>query len=145
VTTTKHPFDFDLLSKGTWIEASQLEAAAGVPPEHPFFALKVLRLRELIEEKTGILSCNDSGRLRLMTDAEALDWNIHQAADASRKLERTALRLRQNVDHTKLDSGQQRVHEHATRVVSAMAEAQKRERLKAARLFSALPKRIATS
>lgn len=142
VQTKLHPFDFGALAKGTWIETVDLEEAAGVLATHPSFQLRVLGLRELIETRTGILSRADGLRLRLMTDSEAVQWSIRQAADASRKLDRTARRLQENIDRSQLIDSEKIVHEHATRVISLTADAQRAERQKAARLFASVPQQL---
>jgi hypothetical protein len=139
-TTALHPFDFERLQKGTWIETIELEAAATCKVTDPSFQLRVLSLRDAIERRTGILSRIEGQRLRLMTDGEALVWTIAQAGDASRKLDRNAERVRSNINHAALTATEQTVHEHATRVLSAMAQAQRQERAKAAQLFALTPR-----
>lgn len=133
---TLHPFDFDKLEKGTWIETEELELAATCKRSDHAFSLRVLGLKDAIESRTGILSRIEGQRLRLMTDSEALVWTIKQAGDASRKLERNAARLSENIDVFGLPAGEQVVHEHAQRVISAMAASQRAERLKNQKLFA---------
>jgi hypothetical protein len=147
VITKLHPFDFEALRKGTWIETSELEEATSAQRDDVRFALLVLGVRDQIEKQTGILSRVEGQRLRLMTDGEAMVWTIKQAAEASRKLERSAVRMTENIDTALLTSTEQVVQEHAQRVITAMALAQRSERQKGARLFaltSAEP-RVATA
>lgn len=131
-----HPFDFDKLKKGMWIETEELELAATCKRSDQSFQLRVLGLKDAIESRTGILSRVEGQRLRLMTDSEALVWTIRQAGDAGRKLERNAARLSENIDAARLTDGEQAVHEHAQRVISAMAQSQRTERLKNQKLFA---------
>ncbi len=134
--TALHPFDFAKLSKGTWIETDELERAAMRKRTHPVFGRAVLRVREQIESITGILSRVEGERLRLMTDGEAVVWLIRESGRASVRLERNAHRLRHNVDRARLTAAEQVTHEHATRVISMMAEAQRAERQRSDKLFS---------
>lgn len=131
-----HPFDFDKLEKGMWIEAGELEEAARCKRTDPAFKLRVMGFRTAIEAKTSILSRVEGDRLRLMTDSEANVWTIGEAARGSRMLERNALRLVENIDTSKLSPAEQVVHEHASRTISAMAQAQRVEREKNKKLFS---------
>jgi hypothetical protein len=134
--TKIHPFDYDKLQKGTWIETAELEQATRYHRDDPRFLQGVMGVMGAIEMNTGILSTLRQKRLRLMTDAEAIAWNVRQAAEASRRLERTAERLRDSIDRRNLNSVELRLHDHASRVVNAMADAQRLEREKHARLFA---------
>lgn len=137
MTTAKvHPFDFDKLQKGSWIETEELEEAARCLRSDQAFSLRVLGLKEAIEARAGIISRIEGQRLRLMTDGEAMIWTIRQAGDASRKLERNASRLSDGIDSSRLTASEQVVHEHAQRVVSAMAASQREERRRNEKLFS---------
>jgi hypothetical protein len=135
-TTKLHPFDYAQLGKGTWIETSELELASGRKCTHPMFGRAVLRLREMIETNTGILSRIAGERLRLMTDAEAVEWLIRETGRASNRLERNAYRLQHNIDRARLSPDEQTQHEHAVKVISMMAESQRAARLSHERLFS---------
>jgi hypothetical protein len=142
------PLDYTRLRKGTWIEADELERATRPPTKRTdvMYLRRVLDLRDKIERKTGILSRIDGLRLRLMTDSEALPWNIRQAKLASERLELAAVRQHCRIDRNGLTEPEQRMHEHASRVIIAMADAQYREKKKAARLFEFIhtPKQLAS-
>lgn len=131
-TSEKHPLDWEALQKGTWLETEEIEKATLCRRSDPFFSLRAQNLGDRIERKTGIL-CRTEGpvqavRIRLMTDSEALEYQIREAGRASRKLERVADRLADNIDRTKLSELEQQIHDHARRMVGAMADAQKREK-----------------
>ena len=140
--TKLHPFDFDKLHKGTWIEIDELEAAACCKANSPDFQLRVLALRGEIELRTGILSRFERWRLRLMTDSEATVWATGQAHHANRQLQRTAHRLTHNVDRSQLSTSERVKHDHVQRVVSAMAAASAREARRAAMFFALTPRLI---
>lgn len=133
--TTKHPFDFATLRKGTWIHEAELEQATFVKRTHDLYLRRVLDVRDMIEKETGILSRVQGRKLRLMTDAEALAYNIRQAKLASEKMERAATHLVCNIDREELTDAEKVVHEHAARVVVAMADAQRKAKARQARLF----------
>lgn len=141
-TADKHPLDFEALQKDTWIELADLEKATLRSRHDPFFALNVQALIAKIERKTGILARAEGNttnmRIRLMTDSEALEYNIREAGRASRKLERCADRLIENIDRTRLSDIEQQIHDHARRMIGAMADAQKREKRQHAELFRLL-------
>lgn len=138
-----HPFDFEKLRKGTWIDADELEEATTCKRTDPVeFRMRVLALRGLIEQRTGIIVRCEGDRLRLMTDSEALKWSIGQADEAGRRLERNARRLSESIDRGQLTDTEQVVHEHAVRVVSAMAESTRMERQRNSRLFALAPKQL---
>lgn len=130
--------EFEKLEKGTYIETEMLEDAFGLERDKNDYLANMLSLAGTIERKRGILCRIEGRRLRLMTDAEAVVWNVKQAEKASRMLDRSAERLRTRIDTKNLSDVQKVAHEHATRVVTAMAEAQRREREKASRLMLAL-------
>lgn len=133
--TKVHPVDYKKLYKGMWLETSDLESATFRKRTDPNFSFGVLKLSSLIEFNTGILSRYEQQRLRLMTDAEAVAWNIRQAVEASRKLERTAERLAEQIDRRNLSHTERAIHDHAQRVIGQMADAQRKAREKNARLF----------
>ncbi len=130
--------DFERLDKGMTLEAPLLQRALETTTDRKEYFHLLLGLGAQIEKMRGILCRIDGTALRLMTDAEAVVWNVKQAEAASRKLDLAAERLRTRIDRTQLSETQAMVHEHATRVVTAMAEAQRREREKAGRLMSVL-------
>lgn len=138
----KHPLDWEALRKDTWLETVELEKATLASRHDPFFALKVQGLIHKIERKTGILGRAEGSslgmRVRLMTDSEALEYNIREAGKASRKLERCADRLIDNIDRTRLSDIEQQIHDHARRMIGAMADAQKREKRNNHELFRLL-------
>jgi hypothetical protein len=135
----KHPLDFEKLAKDTWLETKELEEATLASRHDAFFPLKVQGLIAKIERKTGILGRAEGNstnmKVRLMTDSEALEYNIREAGRASRKLERCADRLIDNIDRTRLSDIEQQIHDHARRMIGAMADAQKREKRQHAELF----------
>jgi hypothetical protein len=135
-TAALHPFDFAKLSKGTWIETDELERAAMRKRTHPMFGRAVHRVREQILAATGILTRVEDDRLRLMTSGEAQIWLIRETGRASVKLDRCAHLLRNNIIRAELTAAEQVTHEHATRVISMMAEAQRAERQRSGKLFS---------
>jgi hypothetical protein len=138
-TSTKlHPIDFDRLEKGTWIEAEEIESATFSRRNEPLYNVRALGLAAQIEKRTGIVCKMDGHRLRLMTDSEALSWTIREGVKASRRLDRSADRLAGNIDRRQLSDAEKRLHEHATRVITSMASAQRLEREKAQRLFTFL-------
>lgn len=131
-----HPFDFDKLSKGTWIETDELEAATGCRRDHKDFNLKVLSLKALVEQETKIVSRIEGDRLRLMTDSEALFWSIKQFGKSSKGCERNASRLANNISPAALSGTERVVHEHAHRVMSSVVAAARAEIKKDAKLFA---------
>lgn len=141
ITITDSPIDYDKLAKGTWIETAQLEAATLSKCTDPSYLVRVLGIRDKVEKKAGILARVDGLRLRLMTDSEALAYSIRAAKLASDKLERAAVHLHYRIDRRNLTEAEQKVHEHAERIVVAMADAQHAEKKKAARLFEFVPAR----
>ncbi len=140
-----HPFEWEKLQKGTWIETAELERATLRSRSDPFFSIGCQSLIAQIERKTGILAraqgASANLRVRLMTDGEALEYTVREAGRASRKLERCADRLADNIDRTQLDEVDRQIHEHARRVVGAMADAQKREKRQAHDLFRLMAKK----
>lgn len=130
-----HPFDFTKLRKGMWIDAKELERATFRKRSDPVYLRAVLKMRDLIEKETGILGRIEGDRLRLMTDAEALAWSMRQAKLAGDRMERASEHLKHNIDRNNLTQPERVVHEHAERVITAMADAQRTQRQKHARLF----------
>ncbi len=140
-----HPFDWETLQKGTWIETAELERATLRSRSDPYFAIGCQSLIAMIERKTGSLGRANGApanmRGRRMTDGEALEYTVREAGRASRKLERCADRLADNIDRTQLSEIDAQIHEHARRVVGAMADAQKREKRQAHDLFRLMAKK----
>lgn len=131
-----HPFDWTKLRKGMWIETAEIEEATLKRRTDPHFGGIAANLVEMIHRKTGLLARTDGShstiRIRVMTDAEAVVHTVKQAARASRILDRSAERLRDDIDRTQLSDVDLAVHDHASRVVAAMAAAQRKERERAA-------------
>ncbi len=129
----RHPFDFDALEKGTWIEAEQVERAAMCKRSDTAFRLRVMGLCQRIEEETGIMVRCDHDRIRLMDDAEATLHAQQRTGHHVRGLRRQAWRLAQ-VDVDKLSEHARAAHEHRLRStcalsVAARSEFRKQERM----------------
>lgn len=146
--TPREELNYDALEKGTWLETDELEKALLVRRTDKFFSLRVMNLLDKIERKTGILGraegAADAQRARLMTDAEALEYKIREAGRVSRKLERIADQLADNIDRTKLDEMESVIHDHARRMIGAMADAQKREKRNHAEMFRLMAEKTAS-
>lgn len=137
-----HPLDYERLQKGTWIETEEISKASFRRPTDPFFSLAAQNLIDKIERKTGIIGRTEGAfgaiRIRLMTDAEALEYKIREAGRASKKIERIADQLADNIDRRNLTEVEQQIHDHARRMVGAMADAQKREKRQHMEMFRLL-------
>ena len=78
-TTSKHPFDFDLLNKGDVIPAEQVESLTGLKREESQFNIELMGLQQRIQDellirgKPVVVRC-DKGSLRILTDEEAVDY-----------------------------------------------------------------------
>jgi len=135
-------FDLDMtkLLKGTWLRAPEIEEATGVSPKKPSsFKVAALRLRDEIEQHTGILSFLDGEgaemALRLMDDAEASKWLIHRGNLHEEGLQR-CVRRGALVDRSQLSDKQRAIHDHGSRKMQAIAAAARAERMKFDRLNS---------
>lgn len=120
--TEIHPIDFDKLSKGMWVETSELERIVGCGPDDRRWRLRVLAFRQEITDRTGILVRMDHDRLRLMTDSEAYAWNL----DLAMKREAGLHRCAQNtalIDRSQLSPAELAEADHAQRKIAAMAAA----------------------
>lgn len=88
-----HPIDFSALQRGIWLEAEAIEKAMNVRRGTDGFRLATLKLAGMIESQTDIVCRSEGDRLRLMTDAELLEWNWEQHRAAARKMARCASRV----------------------------------------------------
>lgn len=140
--TALHPLDFGALEKGSWLETEELERATMLKRTDKSFWSAVLRLRDEIKRQACILTRTEGSgadiRLRLMTDSEATAWAAGEGVRAIRKLNRSALDLMTYVDRSNLTDPELRAHEHASRVLTAVADAAAREKKKHARLLEFL-------
>lgn len=141
----RHDMDFERLHKGTWLETDDICAATKKSKHDPFFSLHCQGLIDKIERKTGILGRTEGPigqiRIRLMSDAEALEYKVREAGRASKKLEKIADQIADNIDRTRLTELEQQIHDHARRMIGAMADAQKREKRNHAEMFQLMASR----
>jgi hypothetical protein len=138
--TKLHPLDFSALERGTVIPDSELEDATGCLRTDPLFSLKLKDLRDLIEVRTGILSCYSTklGGLRLMTESEALPWALKRTSEHARGIKRNAQRIA-DIDSTRLLSdGERAAHDHAIRLTSMMSKSIEDDVRKARNLFDSV-------
>ncbi len=115
-----HPVDFDALQRGTWIEPDVIEKAYQVERGTDDYRLAALRLSQEIESHTRIVCRTENGRVRLMTDAELLEWNGDQMQNGVKKMERAAGRT-VLIRHDQLTDSQKRKAEFEAVTFGALA------------------------
>lgn len=133
------PLDFDALSKGDVIDSGRLAEITKAAPGTSTYSLRLLQVKEQIERKLlqreyPVTTKIEGNCLRILTDAEASEYNEQQAEQAVRKAYRS-LRRQMNVDVRSLTPEQQT--EHGRRliqqgaVVNAIRETRRTMRLQA--------------
>ena len=120
MSSNLHPVDFDALERGTWIEPDVVETAYQVTRGTDGYRLSALRLSQDIEIRTGIVCRQENDRLRLMTDAELLEWNAEQMHNGIKKMERSARRT-VLIRHDQLTDSQRRKAEFEALTFGALA------------------------
>jgi hypothetical protein len=138
-TATVYPLDFDALEKGSWIEARQIESwpdRDGRPQfigrEERAYSFRMLRVKDEIEKRTGIRCRADGERLRLMTDAEHLEYQGRESDRYVRGYRRNT-RWLQEIDSRNLNDIEKKKHEYQLRHQTGVAVVLVQEQRKAAR------------
>ena len=129
--------DLSHFKKGTCVTAEELESLVGVSVDNPQFRIKVLALRSYVERTLGILSRMDGLQLRLLTDSEAVLWNVKRATHHMDGVERAAVRTGL-IDPTNLTEQQERVANVAGNAICSVAGVLRQERDKHARTLEIL-------
>jgi predicted small secreted protein len=115
MTTEKYPFDFDALQKGDLIDAIHIEKVLRLSRGTPAYQLKLMGLkdeveRELMQRGRPVTVKIEKQSLRILTDAEATEYNEarfnHQLRGAKRSFHR-----QMNVDVSQLTEDQKASHE----------------------------------
>lgn len=122
MSTHKHPLDFDLLEKGSWIETPELESATLTKCGEGAWGLKLVGLCQRIEQETGILCRVDHDRIRLMDDLEASEHAYRRKLHHYRGVGRQSRRLLK-VDTSGFDDEQKAIHAFRVRAALAVTSA----------------------
>ena len=119
----QYPIDFDALVKGQLLEIEYLEGVFAVKYENGArWAFLLMGLQAQIHEKTD-LSCRiDHDAIRVLTDAEASEYNFRLVGGHVRGIGRRTEKLLQ-VDRAQLDEGGSVEHDRRIRVASVYAGA----------------------
>lgn len=111
------PFDFHAIYKGDTITPDQCERIIGMSREQKRYALKLVKLAEILEKglrrigRKCTVRCLRDG-IRVLTDAEAAEHNdamVHQHLRGARR----SVRRQSDVDTSNLSDGQRKQHEKA--------------------------------
>jgi len=89
-----YPLDFDALAKGDVISVEQLTKILGLKPDHPHFMLKVLSLKERIENElmdrgNPVTARIHHNAIHICTDLEASEYNAGMSEQGFRKMVRS--------------------------------------------------------
>lgn len=92
-----YPLDTSNLNKGDVITVDQVRAVAKADPGSSKYAWTLLKLsrfvtRKLAERGLKVTVCSIKGQLRILTDAEAEEYNVRAAKYGKRKIRRAATR-----------------------------------------------------
>jgi len=131
MSASKHPFDYDLLDKGSVIPVERIEELSGVKRDHAEFALHVLKYqkqieRELEERGNPVTVRSEKGSLFILTDPEAAEYGANLFRQRQRQLY-TAHKGCLRVDQTKLDEEQLGEHQRNVLVQGAKLAALRQE------------------
>lgn len=138
-TLVRWPLDFDALSKGDIIDSGRLAEITKSQPGTSTYSLRLLQVKEQIERKLlqrdyPVTTKIEGQSLRILTDAEASEYNEQQAEQAVRKAYRS-LRRQMNVDVRQLTAEQQTDHGrrliHQGAIVNAIRETRRNLRIQA--------------
>lgn len=121
--------------KGMYIEKHDLELMLGVKATSPRYLLRVLELRGAFEQQLGILCRMDGERLRLMTDDEAVRWNLANGQGAVLALRRASRRTKL-IDHNNLTKDQSQEADVVARALESTVRAVNNELRQNARILS---------
>lgn len=123
--------------KGMYLDIVALEQLTGVAVSDLQYRMKVLGVRQHIEMQHGILSKMEGDQLRLLTDAEAVLWNVKRANINMRGVSRAALRT-DLIDVRNLNSQQEKVADVTANALKHIDSAMRAEREKHARVLEVL-------
>lgn len=123
--TSKHPIDFDSLSKGDLVTIDQLRDIFSDQTSPEMFAFACLALKDRIECETDIICKQSKAGIHLLTDAEADLYTADQTRVAVKKLGRQAVR-RTMIDRGKMTPDEKRAAEARDRMVAGVAAAAKK-------------------
>lgn len=116
----KWPIDWDSLNKGDVIPVERLEQITETPRTSELYALKVLRFRHWLESEMKsrfrpVVTCSDHGALRILTDAEAVEYTAKRFQQAQNTME-ASHRKAMDIDVGNLTDGEKRQHRQNTEV-----------------------------
>jgi hypothetical protein len=125
--STEYPIQTDDLSKGSVITADELERATGVRRDSDRYRLGLLKVRDYITERFRdrgeIITVKQEGdTLRILTDAEATEYNERSAEQGLAKMGRALVR-QVGVDVRNLTDAQRRDHERRLLIQSKTLQA----------------------
>jgi hypothetical protein len=129
----KHPLDFDTLDKGSVIPVEQIEKLTKTKRDEAAFSMELMALQkrvhdELSERGRKVVVCQDHGSLRILTDADAVDYTARLFSQRRGQLFR-AHSYAMSIEVANLDDGQKACHERNVLVqgaqLSAMREAKR--------------------
>jgi len=115
-----HPLDFESFSKGTWLEAAEIERGYNRKRDDRKWRLSLLAAAEDIFRERQIICRQEGDRLRLMDDLEADVWLQKQTEHSVSRLRRSA-RLTGSIDRSAFDQVQLRISEQRQRLIFAVA------------------------
>jgi hypothetical protein len=115
-----HPLDFESFSKGTWLEASEIERGYNRKRDDRSWRLSLLAAAEDIFRERQIICRQEGDRLRLMDDLEADVWLQKQTEHSVSRLRRSA-RLTGSIDRSSFDLIQRRISDQRQRMIFAVA------------------------
>lgn len=129
----KYPLDFLTLAKGDVIQAEQIEAIYGRPRSDPRFSFDMLALsREIERQRSDLVTRQDHGTIRIMTDLEASEYLDQQTDRHTHGLRRNAARAAR-IDVSGFSMSQRLLHDARERkaaMVALAAEGARRAGLK---------------
>ena len=112
------PLDPRKFPKGSTIDPAALGLIT-VSPDNRRYGLELLRCKQDVERATDALGLRQSYRIdlnviRVMTDAEALEYHQNSATRALHKMGRQAHHLRNHIETNNLDDNQRAEHTRNT-------------------------------
>lgn len=130
--TEKYPFDFDAMQKGDLIPAEIIESIVKLPRTDRQFALKLLGLKEQIEDELDargrpvVAKCERDG-IKILTDEEARPYTEQQFKIGARKLRRAHLKTCL-IDQSNLNDEDRKLHDSQMLIQGAKLAAFRRVR-----------------
>lgn len=134
-TPTEYPVDTSQLGKGSVLTATEVETALGTKRVHYLFGIAVMKLSEWIRTRLrdrglDVVIKQEGGGLRILTDAEAVDYTEGHFNSLKRRLVVTHARALR-IDTSNLDDIQRRQLEtnvaRQGAILLAMRDAEKKQ------------------